>query len=86
MKPSEAQVGLLYQLRFPWWEAELTDPPEYYTFDINGQVTNKSWICKGLTFCLLLKQESNFTVVLVGDDIIHISDEEELSLVGSSID
>jgi hypothetical protein len=84
MKPSEAQVGYLYKLRFPWWETELTDPPEYYTYDLNDRVTNKTWTCQGLTFCLLLKQEPNFTAVLVGDDIIHISDEEELTLVSPS--
>jgi hypothetical protein len=33
MKPSEAQIGLLYQLRFPWWEADVY----FKKFELNSK-------------------------------------------------
>lgn len=74
--PAKAQPGKLYEMRLTPWEIADLEPPKYFIFDTHGKPTNKTWEPGLVTSCLVLNQDDVFTVVLVGEDIIHVADDE----------
>jgi hypothetical protein len=81
--PRKAKVGKLYELRLNPVELD-ADPLEFYVFDIQGNYTNKTWTPGADNYCMVLEQQQKHVVVLVGEDIIHISKNEpfwEIELV-----
>ena len=78
--PRKAEVGKLYELRFTPVELDV-DPLqfytfEFYTFDIQGNPTNKTWVPGPNNYGLVLYQHHRYGVFLVGEDIIHLTDDE----------
>lgn len=79
--PRKAEVGKLYELRLSVLAFE---SPEYYVFDTHNNTTNKTWTPGADNYCMVLEQQQKHVVVLVGEDIIHISKNEpfwEIELV-----
>lgn len=81
--PRKAEVGKLYELRLNPVELD-AEPLEFYVFDTQGNLTNKTWSPGANNYCMVLDQHHKYAVVLVGEDIIHVSDDEtfwEIELV-----
>lgn len=73
--PRKAEVGKLYELRFTPLELD-ADPLQFYMFDIQGNLTNKTWAPGPTNYGLVLDQHHQYGVFLVGEDIIHVAANE----------
>lgn len=73
--PRKAEVGKLYELRFNPVEIDAEELC-FYVFDTAGKLTNKTWSPGRDNFCLVLDQHHKYTVVLVGEEIIHVADDD----------
>lgn len=73
--PKKAEVGKLYELRFSplTWDS---DPLQLYVYDTQGRVTNQTWIPQNVNFGLVLEQAKHYTVVLSGEQIIRLVDDD----------
>lgn len=81
LEPEKAEVGKLYQLQFVRVEdGPLFGQPEFYVFDSKGVQVNRTWKRRGeeSSYCLVLGHTSIFTVVLVGEDIIHLANDDSV--------
>lgn len=78
--PRDASVGKLYELCFVLEGTNFIDIA-YFVFDTKGKITNDSWSPNAPDYCLVLAQEKEFTALLVGDQIIHVSNRGEFPLV-----
>ena len=73
--PRKAEVGKLYELRFTPIELD-AESILFYTFDIQGKPTNKTWVPGPTNYGLVLDQHRHYGVFLVGEDIIHVDPDE----------
>lgn len=73
--PKKAEVGKLYKLQFDPLEID-ADPLEFYVFDTQGRPVNRTWTPGNSNICLVLDLYDKYVVVLVGEDIIHVSNNE----------
>lgn len=74
--PKKAEVGKLYELRLDPLDID-PSTPEFYVFDTQGKLTNKTWTPSVNNFCMVLYQHSTYTAIMIGEDIIHISSTKD---------
>lgn len=77
--PKKAEVGKLYELRIIKTQQDtFFSMPEFFVFDTQGKLVNKTWVPQDRNYCMVLKQHQTHTTILVGEDIIHVSEHEDL--------
>jgi hypothetical protein len=77
--PKKAEVGKLYELRIIKTQhfAEFFSMPAFFVFDTQGKLVNKTWVPHARNYCMVLKQDHAYTTILVGEDIIRVTEHED---------
>jgi hypothetical protein len=51
--------------------------PAFFVFDTQGKLVNKTWVPHARNYCMVLKQDHAYTTILVGEDIIRVTEHED---------
>jgi hypothetical protein len=79
--PKKAEVGKLYELRIIEMKQDASfqcfSMPAFFVFDTQGKLVNKTWVPHARNYCMVLKQDHAYTTILVGEDIIRVTEHED---------